>query len=25
VQRPAAGNQGGKVKVSFFGWTPVPL
>ena len=25
VQRPAAGNQGGTVKVSFFGWTPVPL
>lgn len=25
VQRPAASNQGGTVKVSFLGWTPVPL
>jgi hypothetical protein len=25
VQRPALGNQGGTVKVTFFGWTPVPL
>ncbi len=25
VQRPAAGNQGGVVKVTFLGWTPVPL
>lgn len=25
VQRPAATNQGGTVKVSFLGWTPVPL
>ena len=25
VQRPAGSNQGGTVKVSFFGWTPVPL
>ena len=24
VQRPADNNQGGNVKVSFFGWTPVP-
>ncbi len=25
VQRPAASNQGGVVRVSFLGWTPVPL